>query len=189
MKIESMDLPAGKVLITFRSNSATLSAQDIQRKSLESIKSKDGTCMQGDDDQQLVNSPVKVRILDIRWLLRDDRTFLNFAAIMEEFTLDSLFNTEFLRALTNEFWVIFKAPILWRAFVPWILYSLLSLGYFAKVLDPSFDYRTDDKAHFWKIFGGIVIFLTCYQILIELLSSFTDFLGHWKSLYNWLDMS
>ena len=29
MKIERMDLPAGKVLITFRSNSATLSAQDI----------------------------------------------------------------------------------------------------------------------------------------------------------------
>lgn len=88
----------------------------------------------------MVNTPVKVKILDIRWLLRDGNTFLDFATIMDEFTYDSLYNTEFLRALTNEFWHIYKLPIVLRAFVPWILYSTLSMVYFAKVLNPSFDY-------------------------------------------------
>ena len=37
-KIETMDLPNGKVLITFRSDSSTLNAKEIQRKALESIK-------------------------------------------------------------------------------------------------------------------------------------------------------
>ena len=137
---------------------------------------------------QLVNTPVKVKILDIRWLLRDGNTFLDFATIMDEFTYDSLYNTEFLRALTNEFWHIYKLPIVLRAFVPWILYSTLSMVYFAKVLNPSFDYQTEKNANLWRVLAIIVILLTAYQLYIELLSSCSDFLGHWQSPYNWLDL-
>lgn len=87
---------------------------------------------------------------------------MDFAAIMDTFTLDSLFNTEFLRAITNEYWDIYKPPILIRAFIPWVLYSSLSIGYFAKVLDPGFDYKTEEKAAFWKFSAIVVILLTCY---------------------------
>ena len=142
----------------------------------------------GDDDLLLVSTPVKVKILDIRWLRRGDKSFMDFAAIMDNFTLDSLFNTEFLRAITNEFWDIYKPPILYRAFIPWVLYSTLSMGYFAKVLYPGFDYNTEENAALWKFTAIIIILLTCYQLYIELLSSCEDFIGHWKSPYNWLDL-
>lgn len=144
----------------------------------------------GDDDSQtLVNTPVKVRIIDIRWLLRSGKSFIDFAAIMENFTSDSLFTTEFLKALTNEFWTTLKAPILSRAFIPWVLYSALSLGYFAKVLDPNFSYSTEENPKTWKIYAGVVLLLTSYQVIIEIISSIRDFVGHWTSPYNWIDIT
>ena len=70
--------------------------------------------------------------------MRLQKTFLDFAPILENYQLDRLYKTEFLRALTNEYWSQYQRQIVYTALIPWVIYSILSLGYFAKVLESSF---------------------------------------------------
>jgi len=77
--------------------------------------------------------------MSIKWLqLREDRQkgdFLSLARILTKFPKDSLYQTEFLNSLTNEYWMEFLKFIVWRALVPWILYSTQTLIYFAHTLE------------------------------------------------------
>ena len=88
-----------------------------------------------DNDQ--VNKQVEVKIMEIQWLLRDSKNFLDFVPDLESSKLDKLFQTDFMRSLTHEYWTFYQRKIIYKALIPWILYSVLSLIYFAEVLDPN----------------------------------------------------
>ena len=72
--------------------------------------------------------------MDIRWLLRDGDDFLKFVPILETCKLDKLYQTEFMRSLTNEFWTKYQRYIMYGPLFTWLLYSVACLLYFAEAL-------------------------------------------------------
>jgi len=59
-----------------------------------------------------INIKVVVKTMDIQWLLRGYLGFLDFAPILSCYRKENLFQTEFLRALTNEYWVYYQKKII-----------------------------------------------------------------------------
>ena len=56
------------------------------------------------EDEKPVSTQVTVKIMDISWLLRGSDDFLKFVPILESCKLDKLYQTDFMRSLTNEYW-------------------------------------------------------------------------------------
>ena len=65
-----------------------------------------------------------------------------------------------MRSLTHEYWTFYQRKIIYKALIPWILYSILSLIYFAEVLSlESGSYKEFDL---WDVLGLFIILLTLY---------------------------
>ena len=45
----------------------------------------------GASEEKLVNTQVEVKVMDMRWLLRGDKNFLDFVPILESYPLDKLY--------------------------------------------------------------------------------------------------
>ena len=91
-----------------------------------------------------------------------------------------------MRSLTHEYWTFYQRRIIYRALIPWILYSILSLIYFAYVLSPSAEsYKEFDM---WDILGLLIILLTLYQLYIEYKSIKSNARSYFKSAYNYNDL-
>ena len=71
--------------------------------------------------------------MDIRWILRGGLGFLDFVSILQNYRRDRLFQTDLLRSLTHEYWVIYQRMIILRALIPWMIFSVLSIIYFANL--------------------------------------------------------
>ena len=72
--------------------------------------------------------------MDLRWLFKGGDDFLKFVPILETCKLDKLYQTEFMRSLTNEFWTKYQRYILCGPLLTWFMYSAACLLYFAEVL-------------------------------------------------------
>ena len=87
--------------------------------------------------------------MDIRWILRGQKGFLDFVPVLENFERDNLFQTDFMKSLTHEYWMAYLKKIIARMLVPWIIYSALSLAYFAKTLDQSLKSADSRELAIW----------------------------------------
>ena len=83
--------------------------------------------------------------MDIRWLLRDKKGFLDFVPTLEKFERDNLFQTDFLKSLTHEYWMVYLKKIIVRTLIPWVFYSALCLLYFTHTLQQDFE-KIDSRA-------------------------------------------
>ena len=96
--------------------------------------------------------------MDIQWILRDGKGFLDFVPILEEFERDNLFQSDFMQALAHEYWMGYLKKILVRAFIPWVIYSGLSLMYFSHTLRQGFEVEADRKEELkWHVIGAIIL--------------------------------
>ena len=102
--------------------------------------------------------------MDIRWLLRGGKSFLDFVPILEACKLDKLYQTDFMRSLTHEYWTNYQTKILWRALLPWLAYSILSVIYFVQVLGRDFNEVHGDELLFWRVYGGVLAAVTLYEL-------------------------
>ena len=100
--------------------------------------------------------------MDIRWLLRDGKNFLDFVPILEACKLDKLYQTDFMRSLTHEYWTNYQKKILYRALLPWMVWSVMSMYYFATVLSKDYEGEV-----FWQVYAGVLGLLTVYELQIE----------------------
>ena len=105
--------------------------------------------------------------MDIRWIIEGGKDFLDFVPILEKFERDNLFQTEFMKSLTHEYWMGYLRKIVLRTFIPWVAYSALSLFYFAKTLDDDFETVDGGEKLFWQVIGVIILILTSYLLFIE----------------------
>ena len=166
--IESLDMPANTQIITFRSELATLNQEEIQHLALESLPQKELISLpEFLREDKLVNTNVIVRVIDIRWLLRESKNFLDFVPILEACKLDKLYQTDFMKSLTHEFWTKYQQKILYRALLPWLCFSILSIFYFARVLNQEFQQVDGGEKTAWKVYGGILTAFTIYELQNE----------------------
>ena len=113
-------------------------------------------------DKKVINTKVTVKIMDIRWIIKGGMDFLDFLPILEKFKRDNLFQTEFMKSLTNEYWMDYLKKIILRTLIPWIAYSVLSLVYFARTLNEDFASVDGEELVFWQVVGVIILILICY---------------------------
>ena len=188
-KILSLDMPPSTYLITFRSSSTTLEQLEVQEAVDRSLKEKElAGAFDWCSDTKSVNTKVKVRFMDIRWLLRGGTTFLDFVTVLRNYKRDKLFQTDLLNSLTHEYWVVYQRKIIWRTLLPWIAFSCLSVVYFEHVLDAKFADAEGSELLTWRIIAGMLIALICYQLYIETRQIIGDFKGYFDSLYNINDL-
>ena len=85
-------MPTNTYLITFRTTSSTLEQEEIQQKVDESLKEKKLiSILDRFTEKKFVNTKVKVRVMDIRWVLRGNKGFLDFVSILKNYSRDKLF--------------------------------------------------------------------------------------------------
>ena len=97
-------MPLRTHMITFRSNQKTLDQKSIEKNAIESITDKKLFSSKCCQDERLVSTEVTVKIMDIRWLLQGSDAFLEFVPVLESCKLDKLYQTDFMRSLTHEYW-------------------------------------------------------------------------------------
>ena len=101
--VTSLELPTKTQLVTFRSQNNDLTHDAIQKKTKQSITDKQ--LIQPCNQPKEITVKVTVKIIEIQWLLRGFKNFLDFAPILQSYEKVNLFQTEFMRALANEYWV------------------------------------------------------------------------------------
>ena len=106
--------------------------------------------------------------MDIRWMLRNGKGFLDFVPIIKEFERDNLFQSDFMLSLAHEYWVYYLKRILWKAFLPWVLYSVFSLMFFTHVLRQGYQEEAEKSEKVkWNIIGTWLMVQVVYQLYIE----------------------
>lgn len=69
-----------------------------------------------------------------------------------------------MKSLTHEFWTKYQQKILYRALLPWLCFSILSIFYFARVLNQEFQQVDGGEKTAWKVYGGILTAFTIYEL-------------------------
>ena len=99
-------------------------------------------------------------MLDLAWLYADHMSFDDFTNFLANKTI---IMTEFSRVMLDSFWSNFKDKILWRIFVPYILYLFLTIYYMIEVVCAE-----KDAVEKWqKWMGCISLLFLAYQLQIE----------------------
>ena len=72
-----------------------------------------------------------------------------------------------MQALTNEYWMLNLKKIIKIAFIPWVIYSFLSLIYFAHTLNEDFEHAERAEFMKWQGLGVFILILVAYLLYIE----------------------
>ena len=73
-------------------------------------------------------------MLNLDWLLKDRKNFVNFVNILGSSSSDQIYTTELISTLLAEFWEENYRKILWKCLVPWMGYGICTLTFFATAL-------------------------------------------------------
>ena len=52
-----------------------------------------------------MNTKVTIKVMNLRWLLNRNKNFMDFVPILNTYNRDNLYKTEFMKSLTDEFWM------------------------------------------------------------------------------------
>ena len=79
---------------------------------------------------------VEVKILKTDWIFKktavvDDNDLFNLINTLNTEATDSLFGTEFITILIEEFWEMFQVAIFVVVFIPFLIYAFACCAYFS----------------------------------------------------------
>ena len=96
--IDWIDWPKDLQIGTFRSKTCLLYEEDVQKIILP----------KNDDILNATKKVIKVKILDISWLCQNNKSFPDFVTILTGCERNSIFSSEMVTYLLNEFWEIYQ---------------------------------------------------------------------------------
>ena len=111
LKIDHIEMPRDTQMITFLSNEALLDCEAIKSEVQKSLKEKMfvpsfvGSYLM---DSFQVSTKVEVKIMNIQWLMRGNKSFLDLVPILRSCPIEKLFLSDFMRSLTHEYWVNYQ---------------------------------------------------------------------------------
>ena len=73
------------------------------------------------EESRMVNS-VTVKMMDLRWMKRKDKCFLDLVQILDSISNKTILETSFMNSLVDAFWRVYSKQILWRQFLPSLAY-------------------------------------------------------------------
>ena len=108
-------------------------------------------------------SNVRVRLLDLGWLYANSNDFLGFIEILDDSKSNDIYATEFVKTLLDVFWNENENKILWKIFVPYILYLAITLCYMVHIVNE----HTREEQGYWFYLGIINMINVSFQIFVE----------------------
>lgn len=153
-----------KKFITFRLASPLITYRQCELNVLREFAEE------GISTNELTQQQVEVKVLNLDWLLKDAKNFLDFSFLLKRSQNKRIFQTEFLQQLVQEFWDESFYKILYRIFMPWLLYMICALYFFATQLGvlshDEEEHEVVDTVYAYSI-GCLTIILLIYQVVIE----------------------
>ena len=67
-----------------------------------------------------------------------------------------------MQSLTHEYWMGYLKKIIRKALLPWVIYSILTLIYFAYTLDEDFLQADETTIIIWQALGGTILIFAAY---------------------------
>ena len=146
---------------------------------------------QGYDDEEVMYNTVKVQLMDIQWLRRQGRNFLNLVRVLTVYDAKNqqLLQTKFVSSLLEAFWETYKQRILWEQFIPFCCYLFVIVNFMALTLHDGFEGTTTYYCVYFPLVGAIVVFIS-NQIAVELFQlRHRKYSEYFSSLWNWNDLT
>ena len=185
-KFVRVNIPSTSGVITFRSDNGDLSQDELQKNVDQSIIQKKILNVSSDD---VAATKVRTYIIDLGWLLADTKGFLDLVPNLEQYKDDNLFQTEFIKSVTNEFWSQYQKSIIVKTLLPWLLYLVVSNVYFVYTLDKNTG-LTDGDPQLFKLIVEVVLIVTIgYEIFQEVREAFSNIKNYLQSPYNYIDFA
>lgn len=85
-------------------------------------------------DQELLVSAVKVKQMNLKWLTRGDKNFLDLIEFVKDNKNRDLLQTAFINSLFTTYWKVFQARIYWTQFVPFVVYLAAMINFILFIL-------------------------------------------------------
>ena len=177
-------MPRDTQLITFISNEGSLDQEQIQQRAETSRKAKERFSWRK-RKLVMVSKPATVKVMDIRWLVNDKMNFFDLTPFLQIKELDKLFQADFMRALTHQYWGKYQFKVIFAFQCPWLAYSILCLIYFAEVLNQ--DNSASRHSPSWDAAAVIILILAIYLIFIEIRQISGSGLKYFKSWHEYND--
>jgi hypothetical protein len=174
--ITELDWPRNRTILTTRTNKAT-----IRKQELDDLMAK---------DEDKVTQNVTVKMINLEWLYRDRHNFVSFCTLLEDLP-SSVYASEFVESLLDQFWIEQKKTILRWQFYPYLIYMAVSIFFMVLALREDVVVVKDHREELiFIILGSLTLVLWANQVKNEIYQfcgnrSALDYL---TSLYNWFDI-
>ena len=134
-QIQTLFWPRSASLITHRRKSCTITLDEV----------KDVIDKKYENADRMIKT-ITVRLIDLDWFMKHEMKFLKLTQLLNEAENQSIFVTEFVMQVLNEFWEENFLKLLWRQFFPFIgcLLSLIFYLQYALVKDETLE-QLDEK--------------------------------------------
>ena len=117
-----------------------------------------------ESDEDMVLAPVKVRLLDLGWLYANKKNFRDFFQVLRELKSDELCSSEFIITLLDVFWDNYKDQMMYKVFVPYLLYLFFTMNFMINYVTKS---SSEDLTIYGYLLGSILLLAVAYQVYIE----------------------
>ena len=129
----------------------------------------------GYSEESFTKAQVEVRILDLSWMLRGKKDFVEFVKILGESGNEQIYTTELVNTLLDEFWMDNYYKILYRCMFPWMIYAVCALFFFASAL------KGEENNAGLTVLGISTLILLTYQVGIEVMQNREG--GDWREYF------
>ena len=107
---------------------------------------------------------MQVRLLDLGWLYANSNDFLGFIEILNNSKSNDIYATDFIKTLLDVFWNENENKILWKIFLPYIMYLTITLFYMIHIVN---EHSREQQGN-WFYVGIINLINVSFQILVEI---------------------
>lgn len=114
--------------------------------------------------EDFVSNVVEVQVLDVGWLVANEKTFLDFSLVLHSINRSELFVSDLIKVLVDVYWVENKWNIFWRIFIPYILHLTITLYFLINVVCRE---DSHEKSGFETFLGCLVLTSTAVMLYIE----------------------
>lgn len=151
-------------LLTFRDHRMKLN-QDICQKKIQKALTQDKKA--GDEDTLVTT--VDVSIMNLKWMVSDNKNFLDFIKILKDTKNKAILQTAFVNSLFETFWSKYQARIFYTQMLPFIFYLISTIQFLVWNFTKGDKwFRGGDKEEiFYFVLFGFNAVLATNLILVE----------------------
>ena len=79
------------------------------------------------EKEEIMMSSVSVKMMDTRWIMNEDKSFLDLVQILNETDNNAILDTKPVDCLLSGYWDVYKKQIIRREFIPFCIYIALQV--------------------------------------------------------------